>query len=72
MYLQKYTFLIINFLAALLFSTSVNAQITIDGNTNDWASTLNAQPLKAFVRDANDTNDDSFTQGSSDVGLISA
>ncbi|MCE3076504.1 Ig-like domain-containing protein [Chryseobacterium gwangjuense] len=72
MYLQKYTFLIINFLAALLFCTNVNAQITVDGNTNDWASALNSQPLKAFVRDANDTNDDSFTQGSSDIGLISS
>ncbi|MCQ4036313.1 hypothetical protein [Kaistella montana] len=46
--------------------------ITLDGKTDDWAAALNGHTIKNFTRDANATNDDQFTGGSSDPGLISS
>ncbi|WP_456064324.1 immunoglobulin domain-containing protein, partial [Chryseobacterium koreense] len=70
----KFSFLlmIISFLFTLLFSQKIQAQlITIDGQTNDWAAALQSNTYSIHIRDANKTNDDSFTQGSSDPNLIS-
>ena len=44
--------------------------ITLDGKTDDWAAALNGHTIKAFARDANAINDDQFTGGSSDPGLV--
>ena len=58
---------------ALIFSFVTKAQITIDGDPSDWPAVLNSgsYTAKAFIRDANNSNDNSFTTGASDVGLIS-
>ena len=60
-------------LILLSFSlTPLFAQITVDGNPADWPAVLNANgtTVKSFVHDATNTNDNQFTQGSSDVDLI--
>src|SRR5690606_32223074 len=46
--------------------------ITLDGKTDDWAAALNGNPIKVYVRDANATNDDQFTNGASDPNLVSS
>jgi len=55
-------------------STALWAQtITVDGNPVDWPAVLNSNNtsiVKTFVHDASQTNDNQFTQGSSDVDLI--
>ena len=62
-------------LLLILLSFSVTpllAQITINGNPNDWPAVLNngVASVKSFVHDATKTNDNQFTQGSSDVKLV--
>jgi large repetitive protein len=61
------------FLFILQSLGSYSQTITIDGNPSDWPAVLNAPaiPVKEFVRDANNTNDNQFTGGSSDGDLIS-
>src|ERR1043165_7508202 len=57
-----------------LFSSIASAQtFTLDGLPNDWPAILNnaSNPAKVFIRDANNTNDNQFTTGSKDPGLIS-
>ena len=75
MKLKFYSFLVgkmMLFIFLTLFTFNAKSQITIDGNTDDWANALNTQPLKLHVRDNNNTNDDSFTEGSKDPLPISA
>ena len=61
-------------LACSLFSARLRAQtITIDGNPSDWPTVLSNTPtyVTTFIRDANNTNDNQFTNGSQDPDLIS-
>ena len=61
-------------LVFFLFSSTASAQaFTLDGLPNDWPAILNnaSNPTKVFVRDANSTNDNQFTNGARDPGLIS-
>jgi len=55
-------------------STALWAQtITVDGNPADWPAVLNSNNssiVKSFVHDASMSNDNQFTQGSSDVDLV--
>ncbi|WP_447951390.1 T9SS type A sorting domain-containing protein [Chryseobacterium koreense] len=70
----KFSFFLatISLLLTFLFSQKIQAQtITIDGQTNDWAAALQSNIYSIHIRDANKTNDNSFTQGSSDPNLIS-
>ncbi len=65
----------LNLLLFLVFFTSFNltAQITVDGNPTDWANFRN-NPLyatNAYSHDANNSNDNQFTQGSKDDMPIS-
>jgi hypothetical protein len=53
----------------ILISSKLPAQvITIDGHTNDWSG----KTYNAYSHDANNTNDNQFTQGSKDGGAISS
>ncbi len=65
-------FLPLFFLFMLQSLGSYSQTITIDGNPSDWPAALNAAaiPVKEFVRDANNTNDNQFTGGASDGDLI--
>ena len=59
-------------LCALLLLSFVSfnssAQITIDGHASDWAN----KTYNAYSHDANNSNDDQFTQGSKDGDAINA
>jgi len=50
-----------------LFSFNLSAQIVINGQTNDWSGIV----YNAYSHDANNTNDNQFTQGSKDGMQIS-
>ncbi len=55
------------------FSNTLTAQITVDGNPADWAN-FRLNPFyatNAYSHDANNSNDDQFTNGSKDGMLIS-
>ncbi|HSR39743.1 MAG TPA: hypothetical protein VLL95_12590 [Phnomibacter sp.] len=59
----------------LLFAgKSLQAQIVIDGKPGDWANfrTNTLYATNAYAKDANNTNDNQFTQGSKDGDAISA
>jgi hypothetical protein len=62
------------FVMPLLFFTGINSWAqapTINGFPDDWPTALNsAITAKTFVHDANNTNDNQFTGGSSDGDLI--
>ncbi len=49
------------------FSFNLSAQIVINGQTNDWSGAT----YNAYSHDANNTNDNQFTQGSKDGMQIS-
>ena len=71
-FLFSFRTVILSLITVLSGSMFFAQNITIDGKTDDWAAALNGNPIKVFVRDANDTNDDQFTQGSQDPDPISA
>ncbi|MGZ3916295.1 MAG: Ig-like domain-containing protein [Flavisolibacter sp.] len=50
------------------FSLNLPAQIIIDGHTSDWSGAT----YNAYSHDANNTNDNQFTQGSKDGNAISS
>ncbi|MGZ3917264.1 MAG: hypothetical protein ACXVBN_11350, partial [Flavisolibacter sp.] len=52
----------------VLFGPGASAQITIDGHTSDWSGAT----YSAYSHDANNTNDNQFTQGSKDGNAISS
>ena len=68
--MRKITF---NFACLLLLNLSFNlsAQITVDGNPFDWANFQTNYPTNAYSQDANNTNDNQFTQGSKDGNALS-
>lgn len=60
-------------LLAFTFSANLTAQINVDGNPADWAN-FQANPFyatNAYSHDANNSNDNQFTQGSKDGMQIS-
>lgn len=59
-------------LVSLIFTGATSwSQITIDGNPSDWPGTLSGVVVaKTYVRDANNTNDNQFTNGSQDPDYL--
>jgi hypothetical protein len=57
----------------LFFGTASWAQPVIDGLAGEWPAAFNNGSViaKSFVRDADNTNDDQFTNGSQDPDLMS-
>lgn len=51
-----------------LVSFNLRAQISIDGHASDWAN----KTYNAYSHDANNSNDDQFTQGSKDGDAINS
>ncbi|MGN6164077.1 MAG: hypothetical protein ACTHOF_05990 [Flavisolibacter sp.] len=54
--------------ALSLVSFNLRAQISIDGHASDWAN----KTYNAYSHDANNSNDDQFTQGSKDGDAINS
>lgn len=68
--MKKITFkLAYLFLCSLSFN--LTAQVSIDGNPADWANFQANYPTSAYSHDANNSNDDQFTQGSKDGNALS-